>query len=267
MLGSPDRGAGRERSMNLSVDLKGRRVLVTGASSGIGAATCQSIVACGGTVALLARRKERLEQLSAQLGEQAVPISCDVTDLDALEAAVDEAARRLRGLDGVVAVAGKSMVGTIMTGTPKRWRELLDLNLVGPLATSRYAVSHFPSTGRRDVVLVASTGAITPMPGVGVYAATKRGLRAAFDTLRLELAPAGVNVSCVMPGMFDTEGLTLEGVAFDGDAPSSDIPWFVPDSGPGRAKDLADTIAFIISRPEGFCINELVARPSGQLNP
>jgi NADP-dependent 3-hydroxy acid dehydrogenase YdfG len=253
--------------MNLSVDLEGRRVLVTGASSGIGAAACQSIVACGGSVAMLARRKERLEQLRAQLGERAVPVPCDVTDLHALESAVDEAARSLGGLDGLVAVAGKSMVGTIMTGTPQRWRELLDLNLIGPLATSRYAVGHFPSSGRRDVVLVASTGAVTPMPGVGIYAATKRGLRAAFDTLRLELAPAGVNVSCVMPGMFDTEGLTLEGVAFDGDVPPSDIPWFVPDSGPGRAEDLGDTIAFMISRPEGFCINELVARPSGQLNP
>jgi NADP-dependent 3-hydroxy acid dehydrogenase YdfG len=253
--------------MNLSVDLEGRRVLVTGASSGIGAAACGSIVACGGSVAMLARRKERLEQLQAQLGEHAVPVPCDVTHLNALEAAVDESARILGGLDGVVAVAGKSMVGTITTGTPQRWRELLELNLVGPLATSRYALGHFPSSGRRDVVLVASTGAITPMPGVGIYAATKRGLRAAFDTLRLELAPAGVNVSCVMPGMFDTEGLTLEGVAFDGDVPPSDIPWFAPDSGPGRAEDLGDTIAFMISRPEGFCINELVARPSGQLNP
>jgi NADP-dependent 3-hydroxy acid dehydrogenase YdfG len=105
------------------------------------------------------------------------------------------------------------------------------------------------------------------MAGVGVYAASKRGLRAAFDALRLELAPAGVNTSCVMPGMFETEGLTIEGMAFDGDVPPDDIPWFAPDSGPASAVDLADTIAFMISRPEGFCINELVARPTGQLNP
>jgi NADP-dependent 3-hydroxy acid dehydrogenase YdfG len=253
--------------MNLSVDLGGRRVLVTGASSGIGAATCRSIVAAGGSAAMLARRKERLEELRAELGERALPVSCDVTDLDALQAGVDEAARSLHGLDGVVAVAGKSMVGTIMTGTPERWRDLLNLNLIGPLATVRRAVSHFPTAGRRDVVLVASTGAITPMAGVGVYAASKRGLRAAFDALRLELAPTGVNVSCVMPGMFETEGLTMEGMAFDGDVPPDDIPWFAPDSGPASAADLADAIAFMISRPEGFCINELVARPTGQLNP
>lgn len=253
--------------MPSSGDLGGRRVLVTGASSGIGAATCRAIVAWGGSVAMVARRRERLQELRAELGEAALPVPCDVTDLDALEAAVGEAARSLGGLDGVVAVAGKSMVGTIATGTPRLWRELVDLNLIGPLATVHWAVGHFPASGRRDVVLVASTGAITPMGGVGVYAASKRGLRAAFDALRLELARDGVNVSCVLPGMFDTEGLTLEGLVMDGDVPPDDIPWFAPGGGPADAADLADAIAFMISRPEGFCINELVARPTGQLNP
>lgn len=216
---------------------------------------------------MLARRKERLQELRHALGERAVPIPCDVTDLADLKIAVEEAGRTLGGLDGVVTVAGKSMVGTIASGTPERWQELINLNLVGPLATIRYAVDHFHTEGRRDVVIVASTGAVTPMVGVGIYAATKRGLRAAFDALRLELAPTGVNVSCVLPGMFDTEGLTIEGMAFDGDIPPSDIPYFAGEAGPGSAADLADTIAFMIGRPEGFCINEVVVRPTRQLNP
>lgn len=253
--------------MGLKADLGDRRVLVTGASSGIGAATCRSIVACGGAVAMVARRRERLEQLGTELGQRAVAIPCDVTDLEALSSAVDEAARSLAGLDGVVAVAGKSMVGTIASGTPERWKELIDLNLVGPLATIRFSIDHFPTAGRRDVVVVASTGAITPMVGVGIYAATKRGLRAATDALRLELAPAGVNVGCVMPGMFDTEGLTMEGMAFDGDMPASDIPYFAGDAGPGSAAEVADAIAFMLSRPEDFCVNELVVRPTRQINP
>ncbi len=251
----------------MSFDLAGRRVLVTGASSGIGAAAARSIVACGGSVALLARRKDRLEQLASELGDRAIAAPCDVTDHESLEVAIGNAARSLGGLDGLIAVAGKSMVGTIMTGTPDRWRELIELNLMGPLATVRYAVEHFAPTGRRDVVIVASTGAITPMAGVGIYAASKRGLRAATDALRLELAPAGVNVTCVMPGMFETEGLTMEGMVFDGDIPPADIPWFAGDGAPGSADDLAEAISFVISRPEGFCINELVARPTSQLNP
>ncbi|HXX89707.1 MAG TPA: SDR family oxidoreductase, partial [Acidimicrobiales bacterium] len=151
--------------MGVSVDLGGRRVLVTGASSGIGAAVCRSIVTHGGSVAMLARRKERLDELHDELGERAVGIPCDVTDVDALDIAVADAASALGGLDGVIAVAGKSMVGTISTGTPERWRELLELNLVGPLATVRAAADHLAADGRRDVVLVGSTGAITPMPG------------------------------------------------------------------------------------------------------
>ncbi len=251
----------------MSVDLTGRRVVVTGASSGIGAATCRSIVGCGGSVAMLARRKERLDELSGELGERAIGVRGDVTDVDILDAAVNEAALALGGLDGVVAVAGQSMAGGITTGTPQRWRDLLDLNLVGPLATVRCAVPHFPPSGRRDVVLVGSAGAITAMPGTGIYGASKRGLRAAFDTLRLELAVEGINAGLVMPGMFDTEGLTLEGIVIDGDVPPNDFPMFAPGSGPAPPKVLADAIAFMISLPEGVCINELVARPTGQLNP
>jgi NADP-dependent 3-hydroxy acid dehydrogenase YdfG len=253
--------------MAVTVDLSGRRVLVTGASSGIGAATCRAIVQCGGSVAMLARRKERLDELAEELGDRAVGVAADVTDDDALAAAIERAAGGLGGLDGVIAVAGRSMVGTISSGSPARWRELIDLNLIGPLATVRYGVERFAATGRRDVVLVGSTGAITPMPGVGIYAATKRGLRAAFDALRVELAPAGVNVSLMMPGMFETEGLTLDGIVIDGEVPQSDMPMFVPGSGPASADVLGETIAYMIGLPEGVCINELVARPTGQLNP
>jgi len=253
--------------MGVNVDLGGRRVLVTGASSGIGAAVSRSIVTDGGAVAMLARRKERLDELCDELGERAVGIPCDVTDLPALEAAVAAGADALGGLDGVIAVAGKSMVGTIATGTPERWRELLELNLVAPLATVRSAVGSFTGEGRRDVVLVGSTGAITPMPGAGIYAASKRGLRAAFDALRLELAPDGINVSYVMPGMFDTEGLTIEGLVFDGDPPPDYVPWFAGEGVPGSAADLADLIAMVIGLPDGLCVNELVVRPTRQLNP
>lgn len=162
--------------MGVARDLSGRRVLVTGASSGIGAATCRAIVGDGGSVAMLARRKERLEELAEELGVRASVVCCDVTDLNSLESSVNEVADLLGGLDGVVAVAGRMMAGEISSGTPERWRELFDLNLVGPLATVRYATARFPRSGRRDVVIVGSTGALTPMPSAGIYAASKRGI-------------------------------------------------------------------------------------------
>jgi NADP-dependent 3-hydroxy acid dehydrogenase YdfG len=253
--------------MGLSVDLTGRRVLVTGASSGIGAEVCRSIIACGGAVAMLARRKERLDELHDELGDGTVGVPCDVTDFEALETAVAEAARSLGGLDAVVAVAGKSMVGSIATGTPQAWRDLLDLNLIGPLATVRYSIGHFADTGRRDIVMVGSLAAVTPMPGTGIYGASKRGLRAAFDSLRLEVASAGVNTSLVMPGFFETEGLTLEGITIDGDIPPNDIPMLVEGAGPGAPGAIGDTVAFMLGLPDGVCINEVVVRPTGQLAP
>jgi NADP-dependent 3-hydroxy acid dehydrogenase YdfG len=253
--------------MAVSVDLRGRRVLVTGASSGIGAAVCRSIVGCGGSVAMVARRKERLDELHDELGERAVAVPGDVTDFDALEGVVVEAAGGLDGLDALIAVAGKNLVGSIATGTPERWRELLDLNLLAPLATVRHTLGHFPATGRRDVVLVGSAGGITAMPGVGIYGASKRGLRAAFESLRLELAPSGINASLVMPGMFETEGLTLERLVIDGDVPQNDLPMLVPGAVPADPAVVGDMIAFMIGLPDGVCINELVTRPTGELNP
>ncbi len=248
-------------------DLSGRRVLVTGASSGIGAATCKAIVERGGSVAMLARRKERLDALAEELGSRVVAVPADVTDLDHLEDRIREASQSLGGLDGVITVAGQMMTGEIASGTPQRWRELVDLNLIGPLATVRYAVPFLAPNGRRDVVLVGSTGAVTPMPGVGIYAASKRGLEAAFDSLRLELAHRGINVSLIMPGMFDTEGLTLEGIVIDGEVPATDIPYFTADGVPGAPDAVAECIAYAIGMPEGICIHEMVVRPTSQLNP
>jgi NADP-dependent 3-hydroxy acid dehydrogenase YdfG len=105
------------------------------------------------------------------------------------------------------------------------------------------------------------------MPGVGVYAASKRGLEAAFDSLRLELAPAGINTTLVRPGMFETEGLTLEGLVLDGDVPPMQMPMFAAGGVPAPTAPLADCIAYVIGMPEGICVHELVIRPTGQLNP
>src|SRR5882762_9333155 len=105
--------------MALKADLADRKILVTGASSGIGAATCRAVAACGGSVAMLARRKDRLDQLADELGPRARPFAADVTDLESLRIAVVQAAEALGGLDGVVAVAGQNITGTITTGTPE----------------------------------------------------------------------------------------------------------------------------------------------------
>jgi len=253
--------------MTVNLDLTGRRVLLTGASSGIGAATCRALAAAGASVAMIARRKERLDALAVELGPSVVGIPADVTDQAALEAAVREAASRFGGLDAVVAVAGRMMAGGMVSGDPQVWRELIDINLIAPLATARHAYQHFGSAGRRDIIIVGSAGAKLTVPSSGIYAASKRGLLAACEALRLELAAEGINVGVVMPGMFETEGLTLEGIVLDGDIPPNDFPLLAPDSAPGPPEIVADTIAFMLSLPEGAGINEIVVRPTGQYTP
>jgi NADP-dependent 3-hydroxy acid dehydrogenase YdfG len=253
--------------MDVQADLEGRRVLVTGASSGIGAEICRAVVGCGGSVAMVARREALLRALEEDLGPRAHGVVADVTDLDALEIAVAGAADRLGGLDAVVAAAGQSMTGSITTGTPQRWRELVDLNLMGPLATVRFAIGHFGDEGRRDVVLVGSSIALTPFAGTGIYSASKRGLRAAFDVLRLELAPKGIGVSHVLPGFFATETAGGSGTIFDGEMPPLDIPLFADGGGPADPAVVGESIAYMLGLPDGVCINEIVMRPTRQLNP
>lgn len=253
--------------MSTRVDLNGRRVVVSGASSGIGAEVCRAAVASGASVVMLARREALLDAMETELGPRALGIPVDVTDLEALSAAIERAAEHFGAIDAVVAAAGQSMTGSIATGTPERWRELVDLNLTAPLAMVRFAIEHFPPTGRRDVVLIGSSIALTPFTGTGVYSASKRGLRAAFDVLRLELAPAGINVSHVMPGFFATETAGGSGTVFDGEMPPLDVPLFAPGGAPAHPAVLGQTIAYMLALPEGVCINELVMRPTAQINP
>jgi NADP-dependent 3-hydroxy acid dehydrogenase YdfG len=252
--------------MSLTVGLSGRKILVTGASSGIGAATCRAVAGCGASVAMLARRKDRLDRLAGELGPGACPIQADVTDLQNLKAAVVQAAEALGGLDGVVTVAGRNITGTITTGTPKVWRQLVDVNLIGPLATTRYAVGHFPASGRRDIILIGSTGGVEAMPGLGIYGATKRGLRAAFESMRLELAPEGISVTLVTPGLFETDGTAGGLVVRDGITPPIEVPVFKHGFAPAPPETLAQAIAYTMSLPEGVSISEMLIRPTTQLH-
>ena len=250
------------------IDLSGRRILVTGASSGIGAAAARSIVACGASVALLARREDRLEELRADLGAQATSVAVDVTDPVALERAVAAACEGLGGLDGVVASAGRTMFGAITGGDPVLWRDVLDLNVVAPLATVRYAVPLFAEEGRRDVVLIGSAAGLLSQPGVAVYSASKRGLQAAYESLRLELAPRDINTSIVFPGFFETEIFTSpDGITYDAELAVNDFPLFAPGGTPQDPAVLGRIIAFILSLPEGVAINEIAVRPTKHLTP
>jgi NADP-dependent 3-hydroxy acid dehydrogenase YdfG len=192
--------------------LDGRRLLVTGGSSGIGAATARAAAAAGARVALLARREGPLTALARELDGVAVP--ADVTDAEAAHTAVDRAAEELGGLDGVVNAAGLVRPGDVATADPASWRAMFDVNVLGLLHVTQPAIAHLRTVGGGDVVNVSSmSGRRIGSTEMATYAASKAAVHALSEGLRRELQPDGIRVAVVAPGLVDTP--IFEGVEGD----------------------------------------------------
>ena len=185
--------------------LTGRRLLVTGASSGIGRAVATAAAEEGAAVALLARSTDELRDLADLLpGEHAV-VPCDVADLDAAAAAVDTAAAALGGLDGVVNAAGVARPENVLDADPAGWRAMFDVNVLGLLAVTQAAVPHLRDQESADVVLVSSmSGRRRTSTQMSVYAATKHAVHCLGDGLREECKPLGIRVLTLSPGYVAT---------------------------------------------------------------
>lgn len=185
--------------------LQGRRVLVTGASSGIGRATAEACLAAGADVAVLARRQERLAQLADRYG--AVPITGDVSRTEAAPDLIAQAVDGLGGLDVLVNSAGIARPGLIADADPADWKAMFDVNVLGLLALTQAAIPHLQaSDGGASIVNVSSmSGRRVPAPTGGTYAATKFAVHAISESLRQELQPAGIRVTTIAPGFVDTE--------------------------------------------------------------
>jgi NADP-dependent 3-hydroxy acid dehydrogenase YdfG len=186
--------------------LPGRRILVTGASSGVGAATAAACVRAGARVALLARRADRIHGLAGDLGEAAVATPADVRDEDEVRRAVSQAAERLNGLDGVVNAAGINWAAPLADGTVAQWRDMLETNLLGAFTVTQAALPHLTTAGGADILTVSSmSGRRVLSPAMGVYAATKAGLSRWTEALWLEVADKGIRVMLLSPGLIATE--------------------------------------------------------------
>ncbi|MCC5949664.1 MAG: SDR family NAD(P)-dependent oxidoreductase [Nitriliruptoraceae bacterium] len=185
--------------------LEGRRILVTGASSGIGAAIARAIADAGGRPGLLARRRDRLEALAAELDGVAVP--ADVVDPDATAAAVDRAAEALGGLDGLINAAGVMRVGSVLEMDPADCQLMFDVNVRGTLHAVRAAVPHLRRTdGARDIVNVSSmSGRRLGSATSGLYAASKAAVHMMSEGMRREFKDEGIRVSVLAPGFVRTE--------------------------------------------------------------
>lgn len=186
-------------------DLQGRRVLVTGASSGIGTATAEAVVAAGGSVALLARSERVLDELTEQLGERALALPADVTDPDAVTAAMARIDEAWGGLDAVVNSAGVVRPGSIAETDPADWKLTFDVNVLGVLHVVSAALPLLRRSELADIVNISSmSGRRRASVAMTVYSASKFAVHVLSDGLREELSPEGIRVTIVSPGYVQT---------------------------------------------------------------
>src|SRR5687768_15279020 len=184
--------------------LAGRTVLITGAARGIGAEVARRAAARGARVALVGLEPERLSAVAAELGPEHLWVEADVTDADALKAAVQRTVDTFGGLDVVVANAGIAPLTTVMTSSAHALSRTIEVNLIGAMLTTHAAL---PEVAKRrgHVLLISSAAAFTVLPGMSAYCAAKAGVERFGDALRLEVAYRGVTVASAHPPGIDTD--------------------------------------------------------------
>lgn len=188
----------------MSYDVAGRTVFVTGAARGIGAAVAERMHRRGANVALVGLEPDRLAERAAALGERAIWFEADVTDSDALAAAADGTADRFGGIDVAVANAGLSFIGSVQTQPVEEWVRTIEVNLLGVYRTDRAVLPHVIARGGY-VLNVASLSAILHAPLMSAYTASKAGVEAMTDALRIELSTTRAKAGCAYFGFVDTD--------------------------------------------------------------
>ena len=246
--------------------LQGTVALVTGASSGIGAATAAALADQGAAVALAARRRDRLEALAATItgkGGTALVLECDITDQQQAASAVERTAAELGRLDTLINNAGVMLLGPIVGAPLAEWQQMVELNVLGLLYCAHAALPHLlraAETGPRqvaDMVNISSVAGRAARNGNGVYSLTKFGAGAFSESLRQEVAKRYVRVSLVEPGATATE------------LASHNRPEVLESirSQFGQrmaAEDIASAITYIVTRPRHVAVNEVLIRPTEQ---
>ena len=246
--------------------LEGTVALVTGASSGIGAATAAALAAQGAAVALAARRRDRLEALAAGIRDQggtALVLESDITDEQQATDAVTRTVAELGRLDTLINNAGVMLLGPAAGAPLQEWQQMVELNVLGLLYCAHAALPHLlraAGDGPRqvaDMVNISSVAGRVARNGNGVYSMTKHGVGAFSESLRQEVTKRYVRVSLVEPGATATElaGHNRPEVL---DSIRNQFGQTM------QAEDIADAIIYIVTRPRHVAVNEMLIRPTEQ---
>jgi NADP-dependent 3-hydroxy acid dehydrogenase YdfG len=225
-----------------------RVFLITGASSGIGAATARHAAEAGYRVVLAARSAERLADLAAEVGgeERALAVTCDVTEWEQQLAMVQSAIDRYGRLDVALANAGFGAARGFLAESPEHWRAMVLTNVYGAALTIRATIPALKDS-RGHLLLTGSVAGRRALPG-SLYSATKWAVTALGESARQELGDTGVRVTVIEPGMVDTPFF---------DNPVSNA--LTPD-------DVARAVMFAVSQPPHVDVNEILVRPTAQAN-
>jgi NADP-dependent 3-hydroxy acid dehydrogenase YdfG len=241
--------------------LEGRIAAVTGASSGIGAATALALSQAGASVAIGARRGDRLAALAERMEGPSLAREVDVTDEEEAGAFIRAAHDELGGLHILVNNAGVMLLGPVVRADTADWRRMIDVNLFGLLYCTHAALPLIELSGGGDVVNLSSVAGRLAAPGAAVYNMTKFGVHAFSEALRQEALHAGIRVTTVAPGFVETElqGHTRNPVVRRATERDREEIGEVL-----TAEDIAQEILHAVSRPRHVCVNEVLVRPTRQ---
>jgi len=251
-------------------ELTSTTALVTGASSGIGAATARQLAEHGASVALVARRLDRLEALAADIdkaGGTALVLEGDITDRTQAEAAVLQAVERFGRLDVLVNNAGLMLLGPVVGADIEEWERMIAVNIQGVLYITRAALPHLLQAAEEgprrvaDIVNVSSIAGRVAWNGYGVYSFTKFGLNGFTESLRQEVTRRHVRVGVVEPGGVATE----LGSHNNPEVRKEMIDPFYEQTEVLAPEDIADGIAYMVTRPRHTAIGELWIMPTDQV--
>jgi NAD(P)-dependent dehydrogenase (short-subunit alcohol dehydrogenase family) len=243
----------------MSVDLKGKAAIVTGAGTGNGRGIALKLAACGARVAVheysgnMDGARETVRMIESA-GGQAVPVEADLRQIAQGTAMIDRAIEQLGGLDILVNNAGISTEKPFLELTEETWDSILDLNLKGSFFCAQRAARHMAAQGGGKIVFIGSLHGALTSPTFGPYAASKGGINMITRVLALELAPLKINVNCVAPGIIEVERYFTQFPWYNREETALNVPW----GRVGFPKDVANAVAFLVSDEAEFITGQIL---------